>query len=92
MYFWSQNVFGLGSKPLLFKQSKTDDAKHILDNSNVAAVCGRNSKAFSVSHENASVHKTQFIQKWFSQFVVKEIDRPAQNANLNSIQHLWDGF
>lgn len=45
---------------------------------------------FPFQHGNEPVHKYRFIKKCFSQLIMEEPDWPAQNADLNPIQHIWD--
>ena len=53
----------------------------------MATVWGR---PFPVQHVNAPVHKAKFIQKWFVEIGVEELDCPAQGPGLNPIELLWD--
>ena len=34
-------------------------------------------------------HKARYIQKWFVDIGVEELDRPAQSPDLKPIEHLW---
>jgi hypothetical protein len=36
------------------------------------------------------VHKVRYIQKWFVEISVEELDWPAQIPELNHIKHPWD--
>lgn len=39
--------------------------------------------------DDAPVHKAGSRKKWFPQFVVEELEWPAQSPELKPIQHLW---
>lgn len=36
------------------------------------------------------MHKIRSIEKWFSKFVVEELDRPSQSPDLNPVQIIWN--
>ena len=45
---------------------------------------------FLFQHDCAPVHKTRSIKTWMSQFLVEELDWPAQSPALDPIEQLWD--
>ena len=45
---------------------------------------------FLFQHDNAPMHKARFIQLWFVEIGVEELDWPAQNPDINPIERLWD--
>ena len=61
----------------------------ILDDSLLLTLCQHFGEGpFLFQHDNAPVHKTRSIQKWFVEIGVEELDWPAQSPDLNPIKRL----
>jgi hypothetical protein len=45
---------------------------------------------FLFQHDNAPIHNTRSIQKWFIEVGVEELDWPARSRDFNPIEHLWE--
>jgi hypothetical protein len=44
---------------------------------------------FLCQHDNVTVHKARYIQKWFVEIGVEELDWPGKSTDLNPMKNLW---
>lgn len=80
-----------GTTPICFLSTRMDSIKYaeLLDEVLLTYLDDKNMNNAIFQQDNAPIHVSKYMEKWFSDKNLEKLDWPAKSPDLNPIENLW---